>query len=141
MAVFVSGDGEAAREAAKRAAAIGILWMAGADKYAKQRPWKRPPQFKVPEQVIEAISKWDFWTIGEALPAELGNLITPDILDQFAVAGTPRECADRLKEIRKFAEITGFRTYTVPPKGRTRYEGWLETITGLGQALADLRRL
>ncbi len=140
VAVCVSEDADAAREAAKRPACIAILWTAGADKYAKKRDWKRPPHFTVPEEVVEAISKWDFWTTGETLPDELARLITPEILDQFAVAGTPRECAQRLKEIKKYAApITGIRTYTVPPKGRPRYEGWLETITGLGQVMAELK--
>lgn len=139
IAVCVSEDGEAAREAAKRPACIAILWTAGADKYARQRAWKRPPQFAVSEDVIEAVARWDFWTIGDTLPDELAKLITPDVLDQFAVAGTPRECAQRLREIKKYAPITGIRTYTVPPKGRPRYEGWLETINGLGQIMGELK--
>jgi 5,10-methylenetetrahydromethanopterin reductase len=139
IAVCVSEDGEAAREGAKRPAAIGLLWTAGADERSKVRGWNRPPQFNVPEAVIDAVSKWDFWKVGETLPDELARLITPDILNQFAVAGTPRECAQQLREIRKYAPFTGIRTYTVPPKGRPIYEGWIETINGFGQVIAELR--
>jgi 5,10-methylenetetrahydromethanopterin reductase len=138
VAVCVSEDGEAAKEGAKRPAAIGLLWTAGADRLTKERGWKRPPQFKAPESVVDAISKWDFWAVGQTLPDELARLITPDILDQFAVAGTPQECAQRLREIKTYAPFTGIRTYTVPPKGRPIYEGWLETIEGFGQVMAEL---
>jgi 5,10-methylenetetrahydromethanopterin reductase len=138
IAVCVSEDRGAAREAAKRPAAIGILWTAGADPGSKKRPWRRPPQFNVPEEVVEAVAKWDFWKVGQTLPPELAKLITPEILDQFAVAGTPKECAERLREIKKYADFTGFRTYTVAPKGRPIYEGWVETIQGFGQVIAEL---
>lgn len=140
IAVCVSEDREAAREAAKRPAAIGLLWTAGADEDSKRRGWHRPAQLRVPEDVVEAIAKWDFWTMGQTLPPELAKLITPEILDQFAVSGTPRECAQRLREINKFGNFTGFRTYTVAPLGRPTYEGWVETIKGLGQAMAEFRQ-
>ena len=46
----VSEDRNAARHAAKRPAAQGILWMAGAEKYSRQRAdWRRPTEFNVPE--------------------------------------------------------------------------------------------
>ncbi len=138
IALSVSEDGEAAREGAKRPAAIGLLWTAGTDKYTKQRGWKRPPQFDVSGELIDAITKWDFWSVGETLPEDLSRLITPDILNQFAVAGTPKECAQRLREIKTYIPFTGIRTYTVPPKGRPIYEGWIETINGFGQVITEL---
>lgn len=132
MPCSISDDREAARRAAKRPAAQGILWMAGAERYSRQRKdWQRPVGFNVPEHVVQALATWDFWTQPH-LPAELADLITDDVLDQFALAGTPEECAARLRELKRdLSEITGVRLYTIPPVGKPRFEGYLEMIEPL----------
>src|SRR5258706_8655763 len=57
----VSDDREAARRAAKRPAAQGILWMAGAGKDSPQgADWHRPTEFNVPEHAITALPDWRF---------------------------------------------------------------------------------
>jgi len=117
MPCSVSEDGRAARRAATRPAAQGILWMAGAEKYSRERAdWKRPDEFRVPDHVVEALAKWDFWT-SPYLPKELADLITDDILDQFALAGTPEECAQRIRAmVRELPGVTGVRMYALPPQ-------------------------
>ena len=77
--------------------AQGILWTAAAERYSRGRSdWVRPSQFRVPDDVVEASrTQWDFWTQPQ-LPADLARLITDDILDEFALAGTAEECAARL---------------------------------------------
>lgn len=127
MPCSISDDRRAARRAATRAAAQGILWMAAAERYSKERrDWERPKEFSVPEDVVTALSTWDFWT-QPILPDHLADLITDDVLDQFALAGTPEECADRLRELgRALPEITGVRLYSLPPAGKPRYAGWME---------------
>lgn len=136
MPCSISDDREAARRAAKRPAAQGILWMAGAERYSRQRAdWVRPRGFDVPEHVVQALSAWDFWTQPH-LPAELADLITDDVLDQFALAGTPEECAERLRAIkRELPEITGVRLYTIPPAGKPRFEAYVEMIDAFARLI------
>ncbi len=64
MPCSISDDREAARQAARRPAAQGILWTAAAERYSRDRAdWVRPAQFRVPDDVVEALSsRWDFWT-------------------------------------------------------------------------------
>src|SRR5438552_3155725 len=116
MPCSISDDRAAARRAAKRPAAQGILWMAGAEKYSRQRAdWRRPTEFDVPDHVVTALAKWDFWT-QPYLPLELADLITDDVLDQFALAGTPEECAERLRDLHAtLPDVTGVRLYALPP--------------------------
>ena len=123
----VSEDRDAARHAAKRPAAQGILWMAGAEKYSRQRSdWRRPKEFNVPEHVIAALAKWDFWT-QPYLAAELAALITDDVLDQFAVAGTPEECAQRIRGLHAaLPDVTGVRLYALPPPSDSWFDGYVE---------------
>ena len=130
MPCSISDDREAARAAARRPAAQGILWTAAAERYSKDRKeWVRPPQFNVPEDVVRALSEqWDFWT-QPLLPPHLADLISDDVLDQFALAGTPEECAERLKHFqRELPEVTGLRLYAVPPAGKSLYEGYVDFI-------------
>jgi 5,10-methylenetetrahydromethanopterin reductase len=137
MPCSISDDGRAARDAAKRPAAIGILWTAAADQYAL-KGWQRPDDFRVPEELVHALSGWDF-RAQPTLPAALAGAITDEILDQFALAGTPEECAARLRELgRALPEVTGVRIYAVPPlpQGKPQYDGYVDMMEGLGRMIA-----
>lgn len=139
MPCSVSEDREAARRAARRPAAQGILWTAAAERYSRDRKdWIRPPQFDVPEHVIEGLARWDFWT-QPTLAAELADLISDEVLDQFALAGTPEECAERLRHLqRELPEVTGVRLYAVPPAGTPLFEGYADMIRGFGKVAAAI---
>ncbi|HEX9266765.1 MAG TPA: LLM class flavin-dependent oxidoreductase [Candidatus Limnocylindria bacterium] len=134
MPCSVSLDRDAARRAAKRPAAQGILWTAAAERYSRDRKdWVRPKQFDVPEHVIEALASWDFWTQAH-FPDRLADLISDDVLDQFALAGTPEECAERLRALqRELPEVTGVRIYAVPPAGKPLFDGYVDMVKGFGR--------
>ncbi|HZP96453.1 MAG TPA: LLM class flavin-dependent oxidoreductase [Candidatus Limnocylindria bacterium] len=134
MPCSVSEDREAARRAAKRPAAQGILWTAAAERYSRERKdWVRPKQFNVPEHVVEALASWDFWTEAR-FPDRLADLISDEVLDQFALAGTPEECAARLLALqRELPEVTGVRIYAVPPAGKPLFEGYVDMVRGFGR--------
>ena len=134
MPCSVSADRAAARRAAKRPAAQGILWTAAAERYSRDRTdWVRPAQFNVPENVVRELASWDFWTQAE-FPDRLADVITDDVLDQFALAGTPEECAGRLLALqRELPEVTGVRIYAVPPTGKPLFEGYVDMVKGFGR--------
>ena len=79
--------------------------------------------------MVEALStRWDFWTQAQ-FPRELADLITDDVLDEFALAGTAEECAARLRQLQlALPEVTGLRIYAVPPAGQSLYQGYAEMI-------------
>lgn len=141
MPCSISHDRRAAREAAKRPAAIGILWTAGADEYAL-RGWRRPTDLDVPEPLVTALRRWNF-RAEPRLPAELGELITDEILDKFALAGTPAECAERLRSVAAaLPEVTGLRIYAVPPlpDGKPLYDGYVEMMGPLAETIELVNR-
>src|SRR5262249_19044917 len=136
----ISSDREAARKAARRPAAIGILWTSAQDEYALEG-WRRPPQFRVPAEVVAALSTWNFRRQPQ-LPDELDALISDDILDEYALAGTADECAQRLVEIqRQLPEVTGLRIYAVPPlpDGKLLYDGYVEMLADMERMIALVR--
>jgi 5,10-methylenetetrahydromethanopterin reductase len=134
MPCSVSEDRDAARRAAKRPAAQGILWTAAAERYSKERKdWIRPKQFDVPEHVIEALASWDFWTEAQ-FPDRLADMISDEVLDQFALAGTAEECAEHLLALqRELPEVTGVRIYAVPPAGKPLFDGYVDMVKGFGR--------
>lgn len=126
VACSVSDDRSAARSAAKRPAAKGILWTAGADPYALAA-WTRPQDFTVPDELVHALSRWDFREVQD-LPKEAERALTDDILDDFAVAGTAEECAARIVTLkRELPHVTGIRIDAVPPLagGKLDYDGYV----------------
>lgn len=141
VTIAISRDAEAARRAARRTAAQTILWMAGAERYSVQRTdWQPPAQLAVPRQVIHALAtEWDMWN-EPALPDHLAALISDDVLDQFAIAGGPADCAARVRALAaSLPQVTGLRIKLPPPIGADAYERYEETILLMGEVIASLR--
>jgi alkanesulfonate monooxygenase SsuD/methylene tetrahydromethanopterin reductase-like flavin-dependent oxidoreductase (luciferase family) len=131
----------AARRDAKRNAAQTILWMAGTDSHnARRTDWQRPAGFDIDERLIRALTTgWDMWNVPE-LPADLAAMIDDATLDRFTVAGTPEECADRLRAIaRDLPEATGFRVKLPRPVRAASYADYEQAIRGMGEVIAALR--
>jgi hypothetical protein len=56
------------------------------------------------------------------------------VLDEFALAGTPEECAQRLRALQsELPEVTGVRIYAVPPAGKPLFDGYVDMVKGFGQ--------
>jgi 5,10-methylenetetrahydromethanopterin reductase len=142
VTVSASHDRAAARRAALRNAAQSILWYAGADRYGKQREWNVPRGFAVPRTTVDALAAgWDMWRDPD-LPAELGALITDDLLDDFTVWGEPAECARRLAALAAEAPgATGFRfKLPLPVRTRTLAE-YLADVGALAEVIAAYRHV
>jgi hypothetical protein len=76
------------------------------------------------------------------LPAELGALITDDLLDDFTVWGEPAECARRLAALAAEAPgATGFRfKLPLPVRTRTLAE-YLADVGALAEVIAAYRHV
>lgn len=136
MPCSISRDREAAREAAKRPAAIGISWALATDQYAL-KGWQRPADLNVPDALVAGLAKWDFRK--EKLPQTVADAIGDDLLDQFSLAGTPEECAERLIAFqRDLPEVTGVRFYAVPPlsPGTPLHRGYAEMMADAGRMIS-----
>jgi 5,10-methylenetetrahydromethanopterin reductase len=138
----ISSDRTAARRAAKRFAARGILWMAGAERYSRERSdWRPPREFDADPDLVEALAtRWDTWREPD-LPDELAERISDEVLDQFALAGEPDECAERLRQlVADRPEATGVRIQAFAPRGMDSLAGYRETAIGLAPGIAAVRR-
>ena len=143
VSLCASSDGQEARRLGKLTTGAAILWMAGADEYARKRAdWQRPPDFAVPDEVVDALAtKWDMWS-GEVMSPAVEALITDQILDQFTVAGTPDDCVAPLASLaHDFPEVTGFRFKLPPITGAGSFERFHEVITSAGRVADALRSI
>lgn len=136
----VSEDAEKAFRSSKRQSVIGILWTAGVDKYAKRnyQSWSVPKRFSVPEDVVEELSRWDWWT-GDPLPDRLARLLTKEIVEQFVIFGTPKQVAERYRELMDYPDVGCIRIPLLPVEGKSAFEGFEETINGIGKAMRILK--
>ncbi len=56
---------------------------------------------------------------------------------RFALAGTPEECAERLRAMHAaLPEVTGVRLYALPPPSASWFGGYVEMTRALGRMIA-----
>jgi len=147
IALSVSSDAEFARTTAKSIAAVGILWMANAERrdttgeLVSTRAAELPDEFAVPQATINAIStEWNMWS-GERLSPAVARMIDDPVLAQFVVAGGPSECRDQLLRIAEaLPPITGLRFKLPPLTGAEAYPRLREMIEIVG-GFDELRSL
>jgi 5,10-methylenetetrahydromethanopterin reductase len=141
VSLCASADRDEARRLGKLTTGAAILWMAGADEFARTRTdWQRPPDFTVPDEVVDALAnRWDMWS-GELMSPEVEALITDQILDQFTVAGTPEECVGPLVALaHDLPGLTGFRFKLPPITGDGSFERFRELIASAGEVVSAVR--
>jgi hypothetical protein len=127
-------DAAEARTLAKITTGAGILWMSGAEKYARLRPnWTIPAELDVARELVERLAtEWDMWS-GEDLPKALAALIDDSVLSQFSIAGGPGECGRRLAALAaRFPRVTGLRLKLPPLSGSESFERYREMIDCVG---------
>jgi 5,10-methylenetetrahydromethanopterin reductase len=88
---------------------------------------------------VRRASGW-YFAPDVSYPAELHDLIGDDIVERFAIAGTPDEC---LEQMRRFAGL-GFTSVSMNLAAVRRgsmYEGLRETIAAFGEVIDRVKSL
>ncbi|HZY60287.1 MAG TPA: LLM class flavin-dependent oxidoreductase [Candidatus Binataceae bacterium] len=133
LTLCCSRDGAAARQSVKLHAAYYLTLL-------------KPPEVAIePERMarIEAAvrraSGW-YFAPDVSYPPELHDLVGDDIVERFAIAGTPDEC---LEQMRRFA-LLGFTSASMNLAAVRRgsmYEGLRETIASFAAVVEEVKRL
>ena len=135
VTVCISSDGEQARRSVVLYSAH-YLSLGG------------PEQSLLPAGEFERISQLALKATGwyfeqdVSYPPELDALVGPEIIDRFAVAGTPAECLPKIKALREM----GFRSVSmniaaVRRPGGTMRQGLEETLRGLAEIVPQIHSL
>ena len=73
---------------------------------------------------------------------ELDQLITPDLIERFAVAGTPKECLEQVRLIAGMGyDSISMNVAAVRRPGGSMYSGMRETVAGLGEMMTEIGRM
>ena len=133
LTICASNDGQLARQSVKLYAAHYLALL-------------RPPDVLIEDsklqKIIKAVSRVKGWYFSPNVqyPKEIDNLIDQEIVDKFAVAGTPDECIEKIKDI-----ITryGFRSVSLNVAAVRRekiFDGIAETIKSIEDIIQGLKR-
>lgn len=133
LTICASGDGELAKQSVKLYAAYYLALL-------------RPPDLLIEDaklqKIIDAVKRVKGWYFSPNVqyPKEIDKLIDEEIVDKFAVAGTPDECIAKIKDI-----ITRYRfrsiSLNVAAVRRERvFDGMAETIKSFGDIIQGLKR-
>ena len=133
LTICASGDSELAKQSVKLYAAYYLALL-------------RPPDLLIEDaklqKIIDAVRRVKGWYFSPNVqyPKEIDKLIDEEIVDKFAVAGTPDECIAKIKDI-----ITRYRfrsiSLNVAAVRRERvFDGMAETIKSFGDIIQGLKR-
>jgi 5,10-methylenetetrahydromethanopterin reductase len=133
VTLCVSRDGAAARQSVKLHAGYYLTLL-------------KPPEIAIEparmariEAAVRQASGW-YFAPDVSYPDDLHDLIDDDIVARFAIAGTPAEC---LEQMREFARL-GFTSVSMNLAAVRRggmYDGLRETIASFGEVIDQVRRL
>jgi len=133
LTICASHDGELARQSVKLYAAHYLALL-------------RPPDLLIDEmklrKIVDAVKRVKGWYFSPNIqyPKEIDKLVDEEIIDKFAVAGTPDEC---IAKIRNTIARFRFRSLSLNVAAVRRegiYDGMAETIKCLGDIIQGLRR-
>jgi len=107
----------------------------------------KPPELVIDprrmEKIEAAVHRASGWYFAPDVfyPPELHELVGDDIVERFAIAGTPNEC---LAQMRQFAQM-GFSSASMNlaavRRGPSMYDGLRETITAFAEVIDQVKRL
>ena len=72
-------------------------------------------------------------------PEELNTIVTPRLIDKFAIAGTPADCLNKFQTIKNLGfESVSINIAAVRRPGTSLHEGTMETLQGLQTIMPEI---
>jgi 5,10-methylenetetrahydromethanopterin reductase len=133
LTICASNDGQLARQSVKLYAAHYLALL-------------RPPDVLIEDsklqKIIEAVSRVKGWYFSPNVqyPKEIDNLIDQEIIDKFAVAGTPDECMEKIRGIITRYRFRSVSLNVAAVRREKIFDGIAETIKCIGDIIQGLKR-
>ena len=133
LTICTSNDGQLARQSVKLYAAHYLALL-------------RPPDVLIEDsklqKIIEAVSRVKGWYFSPNVqyPKEIDNLIDQEIVDKFAVAGTPDECIEKIRDIITRYRFRSVSLNVAAVRREKIFDGIAETINCIGDIIQGLKR-
>ncbi|HXR36244.1 MAG TPA: LLM class flavin-dependent oxidoreductase [Candidatus Binataceae bacterium] len=133
LTLCVSRDGAAAKQSVKLHAAYYLTLL-------------KPPEIAIEperrariEAAVRRASGW-YFAPDVSYPVQLHDLIGDDIVERFAIAGTPAECLEQMRQFARMGFTSASMNLAAVRRG-SMYDGLRETITGFGEVIDQVKRL
>jgi 5,10-methylenetetrahydromethanopterin reductase len=133
LTICASSDGELAKQSIKLYAAHYLALL-------------KPPDLLIDEvklrKIIDAVRRVKGWYFSPNIqyPKEIDKLVDEEIVDKFAVAGTPDECIAKIKNIIARFRFRSVSMNIAAVRRERIYDGLAETIKSIGDIIQGLKR-
>jgi 5,10-methylenetetrahydromethanopterin reductase len=132
LTICASHDGELAKRSVKLYAAHYLALL-------------RPPDLPIDDRklkmIVGAVKRVRGWYFSPNIeyPKEIDRLVDEEIVDKFAVAGTPEECIAKIKNMTARFRFKSLSLNIAAVKRQRIYDGMVETMSCLEEIVRGLR--
>lgn len=133
LTICASRDGELAKQSVKLYAAhyLSIL---------------KPPDLSIEDtrlkKIIDAVARVKGWYFSPNVqyPEEIDSLVDEDIVDKFAVAGTPEECITKIRRMMSRHRFKSVSLNVASVRRRNIFDGIAETVKSFGEIVQGVKK-
>jgi 5,10-methylenetetrahydromethanopterin reductase len=133
LTVCASGDGELAKQSVKLYAAYYLALL-------------RPPDLLIEnaklQKIIDAVRRIKGWYFSPKVqyPKDIDSLVDEEIVDKFAIAGTPNECIEKIRNLITRHRFRSVSLNVAAVRREKIFDGMAETIKAIGDIIQGLKR-
>ena len=133
LTICASRDGELAKQSVKLYAAhyLSIL---------------KPPDLSIEDtrlkKIIDAVARVKGWYFSPNVqyPEEIDSLVDEEIVDKFAVAGTPEECITKIRKMMSRHSFKSVSLNVASVRRKNIFDGIAETVKSLGEIVQGVKK-
>jgi 5,10-methylenetetrahydromethanopterin reductase len=133
LTVCASADGKLARQSVKLYAAYYLALLRPSDLLIEEAKLQK---------IIDAVRRVKGWYFSPNVeyPKEIDNLVDEEIVDKFAVAGTPDECIEKIRNLIIRHRFRSLSLNVAAVRREKLFDGMAETIKSIGDIIQGLKR-
>jgi 5,10-methylenetetrahydromethanopterin reductase len=133
LTICSSSDGELAKQSVKLYAAYYLALLKPSDLLIEDAKLQK---------IIEAVRRVNGWYFSPKVqyPKEIDDLIDEEIVDKFAVAGTPDECIAKMRSMISRYRFRSVSLNVAAVRRKNIFDGMAETINSLGDIIQGLKK-
>ena len=133
LTICASRDGELAKQSVKLYAAhyLSIL---------------KPPDLSIEDtrlkKIIDAVARVKGWYFSPNVqyPEEIDSLVDEEIVDKFAVAGTPEECITKIRRMMNRHRFKSVSLNVASVRRKNIFDGIAETVKSFGEIVQGVKK-
>jgi 5,10-methylenetetrahydromethanopterin reductase len=133
LTICASRDGELARQSVKLYAAHYLSLL-------------KPPDLSIEdtrlEKIVDAMARVKGWYFSPNVryPEEIDKLVDEEIVDKFAVAGTPEECITKIRRMIFRHRFSSVSLNVASVRRKNIFDGIAETMNSFGEIIQGVKK-